>query len=737
MKKFALAFIFALSFITIASAQQTEPLPTPPPAIVDDKNVVKISTALIQIDVTVTDSKGNIVTDLKPEDFEIYENGEKQDITTFSFVSAGKALTKAERREIKEARKDQPEVPVPPREIKPEQVRRTIALVVDDLSLSFESTHFVRRALRNFVEEQMQDGDFVAIIRTGAGIGALQQFTSDKNLLFAAIKKITWNPRGRGGIGAIAPISVAAGDLDPKDNSVDGRKVDEDELRNETYINQTLSAVRYIIKGMDELPGRKSIMLLSDGFSLFSPSAVGNGSNSVILNELRKVVDAANRATVVVHTMDARGLQPLFLTAADDTGSRTIGPPGSGGAVVTSDKIFRANQGRAGDFFDSQGGLVYLAKETGGFSFLNSNDMSVGIRKMLNENSYYLLGYQPDGDTFDADKNRFNKFEIKVKRDDLKVRYRSGFFGVTDEEFRKTEENLTPKQKILDAMYSPFGVNDITLRLNTLFGNDEKQGSFVRSLLHVNTDDLVFKDEGNGRKRLTFDILAASFDTKGVAQNEISKTYDVTLSGEKYERFVKEGFVYFFTFPVKKEGAYQMRVVIRDHASGKVGSASQFIEIPKLKKNRPTLSDLVLENLTIAQWNNEAQRNQQNVQINQNTQQTATNPMRDTSLRTYKQGTILRYAFEIYNPSFSAGQKPQLNMQAKLFYEGKEIFAGNPQPVNLTGQNNLSKIPTIGAINLGTEMNLGEYVLQIVITDELAKDKYKYATQYVPFELVK
>ncbi len=62
----------------------------------------------------------------------------------------------------------------------------------------------MRLALRKFVEEQMQDGDLVAIVRTGAGIGALQQFTSDKRMLLAAVDRIKWNSLGSGGIGAFA-----------------------------------------------------------------------------------------------------------------------------------------------------------------------------------------------------------------------------------------------------------------------------------------------------------------------------------------------------------------------------------------------------------------------------------------------------------------------------------------------------------------------------------------------------
>ncbi len=88
------------------------------------------------------------------------------------------------------------DAPVPQAALRPEQIGRTIALVVDDLSISFESAYQTRRSLKKFVDEQMQEGDLVAIVRTGAGIGALQQFTSDKRILYAAIEKVKWNPNG-------------------------------------------------------------------------------------------------------------------------------------------------------------------------------------------------------------------------------------------------------------------------------------------------------------------------------------------------------------------------------------------------------------------------------------------------------------------------------------------------------------------------------------------------------------
>src|SRR5205807_10500939 len=96
--------------------------------------------------------------------------------------------------------------PPPPMRLKPEDIRRTIAIVVDDLGLAFESTYYVRRALKKFVDEQMQPGDLVAIIRSSGGMGALQSFTADKRQLYAAIERVKWYPAGRSGVAAFGPM---------------------------------------------------------------------------------------------------------------------------------------------------------------------------------------------------------------------------------------------------------------------------------------------------------------------------------------------------------------------------------------------------------------------------------------------------------------------------------------------------------------------------------------------------
>ena len=162
--------ILVAQLATSLLAQQAQPSPTPPPVEQqrqkpESDDVVRITTNLVQVDAVVTDKDGKLVTDLKPEEVEISEDGRKQKITHFSFNAT---TTEQPVKESKPADRNAP--PVPPSQLRPEDVRRTIALVIDDLGLSFESTHFVRDALKKFVDRQMQPGDLVAIIRTSGGM---------------------------------------------------------------------------------------------------------------------------------------------------------------------------------------------------------------------------------------------------------------------------------------------------------------------------------------------------------------------------------------------------------------------------------------------------------------------------------------------------------------------------------------------------------------------------------------
>jgi VWFA-related protein len=630
-------------------------------------------------------------------------------------------------REFKPVEKKQEAVVPPPPTVtpRPADVRRTIALLVDDLSLSFESVYYTRRALKKFVDEQMQDGDLVAIIRTGAGVGALQQFTSDKRMLYAAIERVKWNMMGSAGISAFAPIEPTpletqqgAGDTTITDEDIQDEKnrikSDADE-RNSKFAAGTLGAISYVVNGMTELPGRKFAILFSDGFPLTVSDRSGGNAPSDILEPLRRLIDLANRSSVVVYTLDPRGLQYTGLTAADNVGGSSL-------EMINSKLAERRDA-----LFDSQSGLAYLANGTGGFAFKNNNDLSLGLTRVLDDQSYYLVGYEPDTDTFNPATRKFNSISVKVSRKDVNVRYRSGFFNVADTKRIPVAENLTPLQRLEKALYSPFAINDISMRLNTLFGSDAANVAFVRSLLHIDAGKFKFTDEPDGTKKASFSVLAASFGDNGALVDQLGKTYTLRIKGDVYNKVLAEGIVYHFKFPVKKPGAYQYRVAIHDTQGGALGSASQFIEVPDLKRNRLTLSSIVIENLTVEQYNRTFDLTEPLA---------STDPMLDTAIRRARAGGVIRWGCEIYNAKLNNAKLPDLKTRIRVFREGKLILDGKDKPFELAGQTDIQHLKTFGAFSIGSEMEPGDYVLQVIVTDGLAKVKSRIASQYIQFEVV-
>ncbi len=384
---------------------------------------------------------------------------------------------------------------------------------------------------------------------------------------------------------------------------------------------------------------------------------------------------------------------------------------------VQQEEIDRGQQ-----LLDTQDGLRYLAKLTGGIAIVNNNDLSGGIRKILDDQSYYLIAYEPDDSTFDPRTRRFNNLQIKLTRPGAQARYRSNFFGVSDEKLVKPVQ--TVEQRIVDALTSPFAVNEISLKLNALFYKSPEDGLVIRSLMHVRAQDLKFTDEPDGSKKLVFDIIAKAFGDNGAVVGGLERTYTVPLKKEEFEKMMKTGFVYDLPFPIDKPGAYQLRVALHDHGSDKIGSANQFVEVPNLKKGRLTVSGVALENLEYADWK---KREDGRAAM-------ASDTLADTSLRQFKRGTVLSYGFSIYNAK-GGGAVPKLSYRTRVYRDGKPVFDNPVKPI-VPATSDPKSVDFAAALSLGTAMVPGDYVLEITVIDNLAKGKENTSTQFVQFEIV-
>ena len=562
------------------------------------------------------------------------------------------------------------------------------------------------------------------------GIGALQQFTSDKRQLYAAVEKVKWNPTGRGGVAAFAPIgndplNPSEANANSEDNVDAPRGGTVEEFREELFAVGTLGALNYIVRGLRQLPGRKSIVLISDGFKIFNRSDQANSTR--VLDALRHLTDLSNRAAVVIYTMDARGLPSLGFSAADSTSGMSI------------QQVEQSLSTRRSDFFESQNGLNYLALQTGGLAIRSTNDLNGGIKRVMeDQRGYYLVGYRPDESTFDqvSGRRRFHRLSLKVTRPGkFNVRMRNGFYGITDEEVKPAQPGSS--QQMISALTSPFGSAGVQLRLTSLFANDLKLGSIMQSIIHIKGRDLTFTDEADGWHKGVFDILAITFGDNGMVVDQIGRTHTIRVRGKAYERVLSDGFTYTITVPVKKAGAYQLRAALRDVASARVGSASQFIEVPNLKKNRLTLSGILVKGVS-PQLLQKAAGDAAGPGENADDIIDESDPNASAAVRQFKSGLIMLYGFGIYNAQIDkATAKPQLQTQMKLFREGREVFTGKQVAFDIGSQSDLNRLTARGAIQLGSQMQPGEYVLQVVVTDLLRRDKYRVTSQWIDFEVVK
>jgi VWFA-related protein len=662
------------------------------PAVDKDDDVVKITTNLVQVDVVVT-KDGKPVPNLRAEDFEIYEDGRRQNITSFAFISnvSPRALTTA-------PDKTEAGVPpgVPPAPVKLDVPHRTIALVVDDLGLSIESMNQVRRQLRQFINEQMQPNDLVAIIRTGGGIGALQQLTNDPRLLTRAVDQLRWNVCSR--LNSVFPHY--------------GQALTKLEWENcDPYsASNTKRAFHIILDGLARIPGRKSMVIMSDDLPLRREALLETGGEISVgsllmngLNEWQKLVEKAIRSSVVIYSVDTQGLQIFSLTAADNV----TGPPRIG--VPKQDPI---NDPRPSNALMQQrefllrmrrAGAELLAKQTGGFQVRNSNGFQLD-RVLEDQSGYYLLGYRPTDETFNRE---FHQIKARVKRSGLSVRTRFGFWGVSEEDVKRATLSTGDETNL--ALASPFGAQDLEFELQSFFTNNQTDGSLVRSFIYLDASALAFS-RVNDRRETSLELDGAVFGDNGTVAEQLKHSAVLSLRENEYQEALREGLRLRFDMPVKRPGSYQVRIAVRDRTSAKLGSAGQFVEVPDLKNNRIALSGIVVRG------------------TGEGIAQPAV--MTTPPDRRFTLNSDLYFSFFVYNASAN------LAAQTKLFREGKLVKSVPAVPVDVTKSVEPGRVLMNSSVRLTPDLEPGAYYLQVVVFDKTI-DKQVPATQWAQFEIVK
>jgi VWFA-related protein len=683
---------------------------------------IRVVVDAVSVDVIVTDKRGKHVTDLTAEDFEIYQGGELQRITNFMYVVAQPPVGEPPSEEMVTERLESR----PSTQLRPESVRRSMGIVVDDLGMSFRSMAYVRDALHEFIDEQIQSSDLVSILMTGSRMGGLQQFTVDKRRLHTATDRLRWNPLRR---------------ASPFDRGFFARTAASDPRGAAAYERGiaigTLGTLRFVIEGMQELPGRKSIILFSEGFRLWYSEMEGMMGSSYMMTEtVRKVNEAAHRAGVVVYTVDPRGLEPGGLAAMDDISpvieARQAEVEAEENAVSGTlrtasinemdpealDPVQEAIRVRMSQYNETKQGLNYLPQATGGLFLHIGNDINLHLDQVLeDQQGYYLIGYAPDPDSIHSEgRRRFPRISVKLKKPDLRVRSRSSFLGSLEKE--KTEPS--PQDVMARALTSPFGANDIALGLTSLYEYSPDSGSSVSSWLHISSENLTFTKEDDGWQTASLEVWAATFGTKDEPVDERRKTFKIRAKGETLRRINTDGLAYRVNVPIKKPGPYQLCIVVRDTVSDRIGSASQFIEVPDAEKGRLALSGMVILGTTSEDHTESPEA-----------------PPASMSVRKFQPGMQLNYALYVYNATLDQkSREPQLETQVRLYQAGREIYAGPMHPYKSGKVVGKAPLLASGYLQLVESMPAGEYLLQYTIIDKLAPKEFRSASQWMDFTIV-
>jgi len=627
---------------------------------------ITVNVSEVGLDVVVVDKKGNPITDLTADDFEVYQDKRQYEVTSGIYIE-----NQAEPSAWPSASRNLPKLPA--NALKEEEVSRSIVFLLDDIGMNGDAIRWAKMSINNFLDKQMQSGDLVAVMRTSSGNSASDMFNSDKRLI-SAIAENVW------GQGEFYSSS--------------------DDPLFRVYESQLL-ALSFSIQALKDMPGRKILFFLTSMITLNKPKPTIFGTIMPDYYEMfRKsydlVADEAMRSGVVVHMMDTKGL------IASETGE-PIEPPNLGGA------------------------LNPLPAKTGGLIVENANFFLDGIDRNVNKMiaGYYLVSYIPPSDTFNRDRygnEVYHRVQVRVKRKDATVYTREGFYGRTE----SVPVFSKPANPLQAAIFSPFLNADINVNMAAGFTSNAKAGYVVRAWVHIDPNDVEIIETEDGGAVIKLDVMCLTAGAQGGIHDARHTRYTFNMEPEKksenIELIRKYGIQFSLLLPVKKPGAYVVRIAVQDAESGKVGSAYQFVEVPDLKKKKMTLSDIfmITNDEDLAWMNSDVTKELSQgrffpVMRNDET--------RSPALRSYMAGDNLQTLMMIYNADPKAIARSEIEMQTILYKDGVEFTRVSPWQVTAGSADNTDDgIRVSRKMTLGLDMAPGDYVLQRRVVDKKKKD---------------
>ncbi len=580
-----LTFGALLTLLAAAGLEgQQAPAPAPAPAPADaqqpQRPTFRAQIDYVEVSVIVTDDNGDLVKDLKASDFEVFEDRQLQTVSVFTPVVI--PVDRFERTIVDGK-------PLTYDVNTNEGVRdgRVYVIVLDDFHIGPLRGSQVKVAAKKFIEEYVAPNDMVAVIHASGRSNASQEFTTNKDLMIAAVDKFIGMKLRSSTIERLEYYRRQVPGR-PQQDGNDGYAQERDRILDQLdperayYARSAMETLRNTSRLLDTVNGRrKAVLYFSEGIDYNTLDVMGETARFAtdVLYAMRDAIGAATRSNVAYYAIDPRGLVGI----SDD--EMDMDAPPQDPTLGLNPWNIRDEQRMA------QMALRSIAEETGGFASINSNDFSNAFERVVRDSSnYYLLGYYPTNTKRDG---RVRRIEVKVNRPGVKVFARKAYVAPRDREEKRTEESASgTSTELRTVLNSALPTPGLGLSVHTAtFRGPGAKGS-VMVTVQVDGNSLRFDKDGETYNN-KLEISMMAMDTSGKIQGGDRALLDLKLRDQTRQLVEQTGFRSVLQLELPA-GRYQLRVASRELNGGALGSVFSDLIVPDYAKERFAMSGVLL-----------------------------------------------------------------------------------------------------------------------------------------------
>ncbi|HEY6806391.1 MAG TPA: VWA domain-containing protein [Pyrinomonadaceae bacterium] len=699
--------------ITIAILTSVATVGAQTPVRQQNPDTISVSTAEVRVDVVVRDKKGHAIKDLNNSDFEVFEDGVKQDISSFRFVGAADPVKTAAPNTAAENTPGQPadiSTPGTTNTASSPTGVTAVAFVFDRLSP--ESRRRATDAAKSYLESSVDKNELTGVFVTDLSVAVLQPYTNNHELAKAGIEKLTGyapsafnsnSSRIQADRQALSGTLITkASDANFKDMGPATHQLELElrtlerweEFQRDQQGDATARGLLFVASSLRSLPGRKAVIFFSEGLVL--PTSVMESFNAVI--------NQANRNNVSFYAIDAAGLRTESKTAATNreinsqselrmaqqaAGTEVMGPMSKD--LERNEDALRQNP-------DS--GLGRLANETGGFLITDSNDLKGRLQSVDEDlHSYYLMSYASKNANYDG---HFRKIEVKVKRSSVNVQSRKGYYAIKNTFSTPIMNYEVPA---LAALENAPKANSFSFYPGAFNFPEPDRTGLVPVIVDFPLSPFTFRlDQTKKVYNTDFSIVALIKDESGQVVDKLSSQYRLNGAADKVEE-TKHTRALFYRETELAPGHYTMDVIAYDAPSGVSSVRTSTLEVADNGDDKLRLSDVTI--ISRGESANGADQQRSNpfhvgdVMVSPNLGET----IKRSALKQ------VPFYFTVY---VSAGSTAKPKLMIELQRDGKAVLQ---LPGELPAADALGRIQFIAALPVD-KVPAGAYALKITVSND-------------------